>query len=186
MKRKAKNDPFPPASTDDSLEDEADDFEESPIEKPTPAPLPLSKNPIVASVEAALRKRGLSATVLPGALPEKFDAVCGGELRVELGGHLLRALIDGDKTFAKTVAQAVKKIDATFRRDREKAIFEQAWKYVHSLPEPWPSSDIVKLGIEKHCNHGRPLEDHQWRRLRPRLFLPALKAGRPQTPSKKR
>lgn len=149
----------------------------------------LSQNPIISTVQRALRERGVRVSMEvresgPAAAEDFIIHTFGAETSQSLGRMLLRALLDGDRDFSKVVSEAIKKIDPVFNRNRELAIAPKVKKYVWSLPGPLPQNRELRGLVESHCNNGRPFSDDQWLKLRKACLLPVSKRGRPKTSTK--
>lgn len=146
----------------------------------------LSSNPIVAALQIALKRSGVSASIQRGCTERaELEKIIGKVFDVEfvqqLGKMLLVALLSGDKEFSGFVKRAVKQSDSVFKRNRELAIAKDVTEYVWSLPEPLPADAELKIAVEKHCNRGKELTKHQWERLRKVCLIPLRPRGRPKT-----
>src|SRR5437588_6703495 len=73
-------------------------------------PQKLNANPIIATIQRRLQDHGVLISIRlldsPPATDEFLNNVFGAEVTLELGKMVLRALIDHDKTFKKTIALA--------------------------------------------------------------------------------
>ena len=168
--RSARTTEQPQRSESDDLCDEEDDILPEPQ---APKTQPLSKNPIIASMQRGLRRRDLHAFALAGNYelpPEKIRRVLkisfGDEAISEVGVIVIEALIRGDKTLPNTIKKARKEADHVFHRDREKGLLDKFSRWLWSLPEPLPPSAELRKQFEEEKNHGKELKDYQWRRLR--------------------
>jgi hypothetical protein len=152
-----------------------------------------SENPIIAAVRRSLQGKQLVPVSQnwrsePQVLLRESVRVTFGEDAIrEVGTLVCLALLTGDRRIVKAVKDAIKESDHLFNRDRESELCGHVMTY---LPELWRRSwsDVaaIKKEIEKRSNHGKPLRQHQWNRLRRAVHLPKLHTGRPRNSDTKR
>jgi hypothetical protein len=153
---------------------------------------PARLNPIIAAMMRY--KRGRPPTIildgwesvprvqLQAIVPFNFN----DETIREVGSIVLLSLLTGDRRIVKTVKDAIKEADHIFNRDREPVLVKHVLKYLPSLMRSGLDIVTLKKEIEKRSNQGRPLQQHQWNRIRKALRLPPLPTGAPRKSDTKR
>lgn len=149
-------------------------------------------NPIIAAVQRSLRGKQLVPVVddwrsVPGhILRESVRFTFEGKALKEVGTIVCLALLTGDRRIIKTVKDALRHADHLFNRDREPVIVKHVMTYLPVLLKRGLDIAAIKKEIEKRSNHGVPLQQHRWNRLRRALHLPKLPVGRRRNPDTKR
>jgi hypothetical protein len=142
-------------------------------------------NAVLKIVRDAFERRGFTGVYLMRGnriADESKETWFSPEDLQKLGRLLLNAISAGDIDFADTVREAINGADALFHRDRERELHSAFFRFMCDYPQPYPTVGVLRREFAERYNHGKPLEDHQWKRLRrsyPAL-LEAGKAGRPR------
>src|SRR5438270_8707188 len=152
----------------------------------------MTDNPIIAAVQRSLRGKQLVPvpddwqSLSPVLLRESVRMTFNGKALREVGTIVCLALLTGDRRIIKTVKDALKQSDHIFNRDREPVLVKHALAYLPALLRRGLGIAAIKKESERRSNQGKPLQQHQWNRLRKALHLPKLPVGRRRNPDTKR
>jgi len=101
---------------------------------------------------------------------------CDERLVYDVAVPILQALLLGDRQIVKTLKEAIKEAAHIFRRDREPLLLAQAMIYWLGEGSGLGVEEF-KRNLEARVNHGKPLLQHRWNRVRNALRFPKLKTG---------
>jgi len=101
---------------------------------------------------------------------------CDERLVYDVAVPILQALLLGDRQIVKTLKEAIKEAAHIFRRDREPLLLAQAMIYCLGEGSGLGVEEF-KRNLEARVNHGKPLPQHRWNRVRNALRVPKLKTG---------